>query len=126
VKLAGDVVKLRVLRPQYRAGRQARGGEQVDVNVANATSEERRALDKTQDFSMLGHLGPREVRQCGQYNSALADLAQGEFAEDIRVRQNMSGVQELGEHGVVGAKMIDPDRRIDQYHARFDRRLGGA
>src|SRR5271157_1734781 len=96
------------------------------VDIADAAPEERMTVNKGEDFRLRRDGGGRQVRESGQHGDPLTQGAQSQFADDEGVRQNPTGLEQLGQRRVSGPQVINPYRSIDQDHAPAGRRLGGA
>jgi hypothetical protein len=90
----------------------------VGVDVAEAASEQGFAIYEAEDLGVRRQFGARQVRKCAENNFALANLAKREFANDKGVHQHPTCVEQLREPAAASAQMIDPDRGIDEDHAR--------
>jgi len=62
------------------------------------------AVDEAQDLRVSRHAGARQIQQRGQNDVALAHVAQGEFADDKRMRQHASGVEQPGEESIAARR----------------------
>jgi len=85
----------------------------MGVNVSDTTPKQCILINEMQDLWLGGDIGTRQIRERIQHHLALAQIAQGEFTNHKRVRQDHAGVEQFGEHPVMPAQMIDPDGSID-------------
>ncbi len=53
-------------------------------------------------------------------------MTECDFTNHEGMRQNRRRIEQICERSVFGSQMIDPDRRIDKYHAREGLRRGAA
>src|ERR1039458_4342207 len=81
-------------------------------------------LDEQQDLVMLGEGGLREPAQQREDLRSMGQVAQGKLSGDPGVSQDGVVVEQIGEDGVSGAQVVDPQRGIDQDHRAWLRRLG--
>ena len=77
-----------VARPQRGAGHQANGREQMDVDISDPPSEQGVETDELQRLGVRCDAGAGQVRHRGKDNLALAQVFQGQFADDEGMRQN--------------------------------------
>ena len=85
-----------VVRPQLRAGGQAAGGQQVDIDIADAATVEVVSVDEVQRLGVRRHLSAGKVRQRAEHDVPLEQIAQRQFADHERVDQDLT-------------KTLDPD-----------------
>lgn len=114
-----------VTRPQAALA-QTNGGEEVRVDIADAATGEFQRFDHRKNLAVPGNDGSRQSRQMIQDFRSVAQIAQGQFADDERVTENPPR-REQGLKVRIGlAKMIDPYRRIDKNHPAALRRGGSS
>src|SRR5260221_4760776 len=89
----GDALKPLVTCPYRRPGGQPSGGEKVSVDVADAASKERVAVDELPNFGIRGDAGLGQVRQSAQDQRAPPEIAESELADDGPNRQHRSSVE---------------------------------
>ncbi len=116
IQFDGDGVQPLIVCPQLRPRCQPNRGEEMDIVISDATPEQGVANDEMQNFRVGCDDGMGQVRQGAQHHLSLTQIAQGEFADDKRMAQNHSGIEQPDENLVAGAQMINPDGRIDQDH----------
>ena len=96
----------------------------MDIDVADAPPHQTMAFNEKQYFVVAGSLERRHQAQLVKNISTGFQVAAGKFANNIRVNTDLTGLQKLDKAGMMPSKMIDPDRRVDQYHFVFGRLLG--
>jgi hypothetical protein len=106
-----------VMCPQDRAVRQPRRGKQVRIDIAKAASIQQARFNKSQNFIIQGNARLRQAGEDAQHHFALAKITQRKLAHNERVHQNPAGPEQAGKRRVPGAQMVDPNRRVSQYHA---------
>ena len=58
-ELAGDGGQAAIARPEGGLGAEERGGEQVNIDIADASAEERVNFDQAHRLGVAGHRGGR-------------------------------------------------------------------
>jgi hypothetical protein len=79
-------------------------------------------LDKAHDLVIVRHDDPIKISKPFQYDVAWPQVAERQFADDERMHQYLLATEQIRQHLVGAAQMIDPHRTVDQDHAGFDRR----
>ena len=92
------------------------GGEQVDVDIADAAAHELLLLDKEQHFIFGGGGQSREGLQQTQHFRAVAEIAASHFADYEIVGADEVLLQQGGQRRTAAAQVVDPDRGVDQDH----------
>src|SRR5271157_584849 len=113
-QLSSDVAQPVVVRPKLRSQSQLGGSKQMNIDIPDAASEQGLAIDETQDFRVGGDGGMGQVGECVQHDVALTQIAQSQFTDNKGMRQDHSGIKQVGKSLMARAKMIDPNRGIDQ------------
>ena len=98
----------------------------MGIDISDAAPKQPVLVDEMQNFGISGDAGLRQIHQCVQHDFTLTQVAQGQLADDKRMGQDRSSLEQRGERLLACAKMGDPNRRIDQDHADVGRRRGGA
>lgn len=80
--------------------------------------------NEVQHLVIMSRLRTRQIAQVLQHNRPQSRAAQSEFSEHERVQQHAITQQHLDQRRLTTAKMVDPDRGIDQNHAARGRRRG--
>src|ERR1700679_2359375 len=94
----------------------------MGINVTDAASEKSAPSNKLQNLFLACSQRLRELSQCREDQIATIQIAHCQFADDKRVYENSSPIQQQPHLGVVFAEMIDPNRRIDKDHFAGRRR----
>src|SRR4051812_20631101 len=110
--------------PEGCAGRQTCGGQEVCVDIPDARTRQPCHSDVTQDFVIARLFGPRQVGEKFEDEFALTEVPERYFADDKGMYEDPARLQQLGQFIVAALEMVDPDRRIDEDHARLGRRRG--
>lgn len=97
-----------VVRPQLRTSGQLHRREQVRIYVSNPAPKQRMTIDEMQDFGVSGHDGAGQIRQGREDRVAPPQIAQRQFANHGRVRQNLPAVEQVSQSSIAGAQMADP------------------
>jgi len=97
----GDVVQSLVFRPQLCSRRQLHCREQMSVDMPDPAPEQLMTVDKMENLYIRSDTGSGQVRERVQYNFALTQIAQSEFADDKGVRQDRSRIKQCNEGLVV-------------------------
>ena len=111
-------------RPETRVGGQPGSRDQLGVDVADAGSCETLPIDEAQDLLVGGHRGLGKPLQKADHLAATTEVAQAEIPSDPRMAEDGSALKKPAECRVAGAKVVDPDRGVDQDHRDADRRRG--
>ncbi len=111
--------------PQPRIARQGSRGKQMDIDKADTTAHQRALLDESSRLCIGCDHGRRERVEQAEYLAARIELAAGEFSKHHRMRAHVVRLKPITQMVIAIAEIIDPDRRIDQYHAGSKRRRGG-
>jgi hypothetical protein len=82
-------------------------------------------VDEMEHFVLCGRDGLGQNLQSAQNEAALPQITQRKLAYHKRMNQNLSGVEQMHKGLLARAQMIDPHRRVDQYHFRLGRRRRG-
>src|SRR5262249_19736594 len=108
----GNVTQSPVVRPQFCPCGQLYGGEQVRIDIAAGAPNEGMRADEVKPLRRGGDAGARKIRKCIQQGFALAKIAKSKPADDERVDEDRSRLEQRGERLVACTQMIDPDGRI--------------
>ena len=81
----------------------------MSVDVPDPASKETVLLNEVKNLRVCGNGCLRQVRKRFEDNRALTKIAEGEFADHERMRQHEGLIEELGEHLIALAQMIDPN-----------------
>lgn len=98
----------------------------MDIDISDTAPEQSVTLDETQDFRIGGDASTGQTQQGVHDDLAMTEITQSKFTENARMRENHSGIEQAGEHLITRAKMIDPNRGVNQDHLEPGRRRGGA
>jgi len=96
----------------------------MGIDPADAPSVQSIALHELEDFGML-HL--RRRRERAKQTEDLAPVPQGsacQFADDKGVSEDLPMLEQTSERSAAHAKVIDPDRCVDEDHTRITPRAG--
>ena len=104
--------------PKRGARREARGGDELGVDVSDAEALERLSLDEGKDFVGGGQVGLREATEQCQDFPALGEIPEGELAGDPRVAKNAALLQVSGEAATTGPEVVDPRGSVNEDHLR--------
>jgi hypothetical protein len=96
----------------------------VSIDVTDPQTGKRMAVNETERFVVARCGRLRKIQQRIDNNLPLAQRAERDFTDDVRMRQHFAPLEELAEDYIARTKMIDPDRRIDQDHLADGRRRG--
>ena len=81
----------------------------MNVNPTEALPHQLALVDKVQNLVVVGYVGLRESGQQAEDLRAVLHATARQLADDERVAQDLTSIEELGEIGVAVVKMIDPD-----------------
>jgi len=81
----------------------------VRINIADTAPEQGVTFDERQHFVVIGNGCLGQILQRTDDVGALAEAANRQFAGDERVGQHLLAIQQVRQHGVVIAKVVDPD-----------------
>jgi hypothetical protein len=123
-QLFGDRAHALIARPKRDSPDKLHRGEQVSVNEADATSEQRASIDEGDDFFVVRNRRLRQIRQIAQNPAAPAQIPEREFSPQERMPQDHPISEHSHEKGVALAKIIDPDGGVDEDQPGADRRRG--
>src|ERR1700740_3289817 len=101
-----------------------RCGKKVNVDIADTSPHKASVLYKEKRFFLGSRCEPRQRSQQSEDFRAVAQAATSQFADDEIVATDLSGFQQGRHRWVADSKVLNPDRRIDQYHGLTSRRRG--
>ena len=87
----------------------------MDVEVTYASAVQAVSLDIAQRLVVIGNRCARKLCEQGQYGRPIGQRTAGDFTQDERMYEHGPSLQEVGEPGIALTKVVDPDRRVDQY-----------
>jgi hypothetical protein len=96
----------------------------MGVHVADALAVEMMAFDELKHFRICRRHCDGQGGEVAQNGGTVAQVSQGQFADDEGVGQNTTAIQMRDEFRHAGAQMIDPDRGVDEDQAIFRRGVG--
>jgi hypothetical protein len=70
------------------------------IDITDAATEQSAALDEVQNFQVRSDTDTRQLRQSGQDDRTLAQMTQGQFADDEWMYQDDSGIEQTGQRSV--------------------------
>ena len=80
-KLNGNSLQAPIARPQFAARGQARGRQQMGIDIADAAPEQRLAIDQADYFVILGNDRLREFSQVAQKGVSLPHIAERKLTQ---------------------------------------------
>jgi hypothetical protein len=86
----------------------------VGVDPSDAAARESVPFDELQNFGMLCGVGLRQLREEPEDLGAPSQVAERQFADHERVKENEPVLEEGREPGVSTPQVIDPEGRVDQ------------
>jgi hypothetical protein len=98
----------------------------MDIDISDTAPEQSVTIDEMQYFRIGGDASTGQTQQGIHHDLAMTEITQSKFTQNERMRENHSGIEQVGEHLITRAKMIDPYRGVDQDHLELGRRRGGA
>lgn len=98
----------------------------MNIDITDAEAMKLMPVYEVQDFRRRGKWRLRQILQGIQYSSARTQISQSKLTDHERMRQNFSRIEKAFEHRVFHPQMVNPNRSIDEDHARLGRRRGGA
>ena len=96
----------------------------MSVDIANASPHQSMPLDEEKNLGIGCRRRLGQSRQQRQYFSSVSEVSASQLADNEEVGQYLVGIQQTGELVVPDSQKVDPDGRIDQYHAVPERRRG--
>jgi hypothetical protein len=120
----GDRLKPPIARPQSAVGGQPDCGQKVGVDIADAAPEQRLPMDYSLHLVIHGYHGLRQFAQAAEDGLSLLQIGQREFADDKRMAQNLSIVEQRTQLLIDDPKMSYPHRSIGQDHSSGIRERG--
>ncbi len=87
----------------------------MSIDPADAATHEAVGLDEKQHLPVVDDRRVREGSQEGQDLAPPPEVPAGELADHERVSPHLPGAQALGQRLVASAKMIHPDRGVDEH-----------
>ena len=105
-----------VAGPECGSRCEARGGDELCVDVSDAEAVEGIAIDEGKDFVGGSQVRLGEAAEEYQDFAALREIPEGELAGDPRVAKDAALLQVFGEAAAAGPEVIDPHRRVNEDH----------
>src|SRR5216684_8876165 len=103
---------------------QARRREQVNVDVAETATCQQISVDEFQNFFVRCHDSGGKIAQRVQYLTAIAQISNGNFANNERMRQYLTRRQEQRHRCTLAPQMLDPNRGIGKNNRERRRGTG--
>lgn len=91
----------------------------MGIDIADACSGQRIAVDEMQDLDVSRHKRLREIGDGAEHRTTLLQMTESDFADDKRMCQNFAGGEMGGELAVARPQVVNPDGGVDQHHQRF-------
>ncbi len=98
----------------------------MHVDVADATPPKAVPVDELAHLHVRGHACPGQIQERAEDEPSLAKRTEGKLADDERVHQHHSRIEETGQRVISRAKMVDPHRCVGQDHANITPSWAGA
>ena len=86
----------------------------MGVDVSNSAPKQRVAVNVQEHLRIRRNHRGGQAQECVHHILTAAQVAERDFANDKRMRENLSGVETRGKHGVGGAQVVHPYRRVDR------------
>jgi hypothetical protein len=112
-EIFGDPVQTLVARPdscRTDCGRR----QQMNIDVSDAFAVKLVSFDVAKDFVRFGNRRLRQLLEQFQDQRAIGEAATGNLTNNERVHDHIVAFKESCKSRIAAAKMVDPDRRVDQ------------
>jgi hypothetical protein len=106
-----------IARPEFRAGAEPYGCQQMSIDETQAGAERSLGLDQLTHLGMSRNGSSRQIVEEREHDSAITQGSERQLADDHGMHVNLGVLEQGDQTGVSVVQMIDPDRRVDQDHA---------
>ena len=98
----------------------------MHVDVADAFSVKAVTLDESENLLAISHHGGGQILKQFQDRRAIREASASDLSEYKGMHDDDTALEQIGELRIALAKVIDPDRRVDQDQDEVSWRLRGA
>ena len=123
LKLGSSLCQAAIEGPQWTAGKTG-GGKQLGINPTQSPPIQMVSFQERQCFRKGHGSGLRQSVQEFENLCAVVKIAAGKLADHMRVAEDSSALEEIGELLVASSEVIDPYRCVDEHSHAVARLLG--